>query len=232
MEPIIELAKIRKVYPSGAGEAVALDSVDLVVERGEFMALAGPSGSGKTSLLDIAGALDEPSSGRVRVAGRDLAGLRDRELARMRNECIGFVFQSFNLVPSLTVAENVELPLRLSGKWRGRRLEARSTGELLEAVGLAELASRLPGQLSGGQRQRVAVARALAARPELVLADEPTANLDSKTGKAVVELMKSLNARYGTTFLFSTHDPAVMAEAARLVRLSDGKIVSDSGEEP
>jgi putative ABC transport system ATP-binding protein len=150
----------------------------------------------------------------------------------MRNECIGFVFQSFNLVPSLTVAENVELPLRLSGKWRGRRLEAPSTGELLEAVGLAELASRLPGQLSGGQRQRVAVARALAARPELVLADEPTANLDSKTGKAVVELMKSLNARYGTTFLFSTHDPAVMAEAARLVRLSDGKIVSDSGDRP
>jgi len=232
MEPIIELAKIRKVYPSGGGEAVALDSVDLVVGRGEFVALAGPSGSGKTSLLDIAGALDEPSSGRVRVAGRDLGGLGDRELARMRNECIGFVFQSFNLVPSLTVAENVELPLRLSSKWRGRGPEARPIAELLEAVGLEGLASRLPGQLSGGQRQRVAVARALAARPELVLADEPTANLDSKMGRAVVELMKSLNARYGTTFLFSTHDPAVMGEAARLVRLSDGRVVSDTGARP
>jgi putative ABC transport system ATP-binding protein len=232
MEPIIELAKIRKVYPSGGGEAVALDSVDLIVERGDFIALAGPSGSGKTSLLDIAGALDEPSSGRVRVAGRNLGGLGDRELARMRNECIGFVFQSFNLVHSLTVAENVELPLRLSRKWRGGRREAESTGELLEAVGLDGLASRLPGQLSGGQRQRVAVARALAARPELVLADEPTANLDSKTGRAVIELMKSLNARYGTTFLFSTHDPAVMGEAARLVRLSDGRIVSDTGVQP
>jgi len=184
----------------------------------------GPSGSGKTSLLNIAGALDRPSAGRVLVVGRELSELKDSELARLRNEALGFVFQSFNLVPALTLAENVELPLRLSSKWRGRKAEAPAIAELIEAVGLAGLEGRFPRQLSGGQRQRVAVARALAGRPALVLADEPTANLDSRTGESLMGLMRELNERRGATFLFSTHDPAMMSHASRIIRLVDGRI--------
>lgn len=229
MSRIVEFEKVGKRYGSGASgepESAALSSVDLEIEEGDFVALVGPSGSGKTTLLNIAGALDSPSSGRARICGRDPSGLSDRELARLRNEELGFVFQSFNLLPALTVFENVELPLRLSRKWRGRRAEKEAIEELIAAVGLGGFASRFPRQLSGGQRQRAAVARALAGRPALVIADEPTANLDHLRGEEVMALMRSLNAERGTTFLYSTHDPAMMAFAARTVRLVDGEIES------
>jgi len=231
MDSVIEMAEVGKDYELGSSRMRALAGISLKVGSGEFVALAGPSGSGKTTLLNIAGALDRPSSGSVEIGGRNLAGLGDRELARLRNESLGFVFQSFNLVPALTVAENVELPLRLSGKWRGRRAEAAGLEELIAAVGLAGLGKRFPRELSGGQRQRVAVARALAARPRLVLADEPTANLDSATGASVVDLMKSLNVQRGVTFVISTHDPAVMARTRRLVRLVDGRVEEDRIQE-
>lgn len=231
MDSVIEMAEVEKDYELGSSRMRALAGISLSIGAGEFVALAGPSGSGKTTLLNIAGALDRPSSGRVEIGGKSLAGLGDKELARLRNECLGFVFQSFNLVPALTVAENVELPLRLSGKWRGRRTEADGLEALIAAVGLAGLGKRFPRELSGGQRQRVAVARALAARPRLILADEPTANLDSATGASVVDLMRSLNARQGVTFVISTHDPAVMARARRLVRLVDGRVAEDNLQE-
>jgi putative ABC transport system ATP-binding protein len=226
MSSIVEFKGVSKSYSTGGGVrgTAALSLVDLSIEEGEFVALVGPSGSGKTSLLNIAGALDRPSAGTVLIRGRELSGLGDGELARLRNETLGFVFQSFNLVPSLTVAENVELPLRLSSKWRGRKAEGPAIAGLLDAVGLGDLAARFPRELSGGQRQRVAVARALAGRPALVLADEPTANLDRRTGESLMELMRALNAQRGATFLFSTHDPAMMAHASRIVRLADGRI--------
>ena len=237
MSAILEFVDVCKSYsPGGNGRAeaapAALSRVDLSIAEGEFVALVGPSGSGKTSLLNIAGALDKPSSGSVLVCGRDPSKLKDRELARLRNESLGFVFQSFNLIPALTVAENVEIPLRLSPKWRGRKAEAPAIAELLRAVGLEGLASRFPRELSGGQRQRVAVARALAGRPRLILADEPTANLDHRTGEALMELMRSLNAQKGLTFLFSTHDPAMMAHASRILRLVDGSIAADTRASP
>jgi ABC-type antimicrobial peptide transport system, ATPase component len=237
MSPIVQFEGVSKSYSESKGRnarrgeaaravatAAALSSIDLSIGEGEFVALVGPSGSGKTTLLNIAGALDEPSSGKALVCGAELAGLGDRARARLRNEELGFVFQSFNLIPALTVAENVELPLRLSSKWRGRRAEAAAIAELIAAVGLSGLESRFPPELSGGQRQRVAVARALAAKPRLVLADEPTANLDRRTGESLMALMRGLNAERGVTFLFSTHDPAMMAYASRLVRLADGRI--------
>jgi putative ABC transport system ATP-binding protein len=233
MSPIVEFRGVNKRYEQARGDAgrAALAGVDAAIEGGEFVALAGPSGSGKTTFLNLAGALDRPSSGSVRLGGRELSSLGDRELARLRNEELGFVFQSFNLVPSLTAFENVELPLRLSDKWRGRRAERGTVEELIAAVGLAGLEGRFPRELSGGQRQRVAVARALAGRPRLVLADEPTANLDHRMGSELMRLMKSLNAERGVTFLFSTHDPAMMAEASRTIRLVDGSIAED-GVEP
>jgi putative ABC transport system ATP-binding protein len=231
MDSIVQMAEVEKSYELGSSRARALGGVSLEIGRGEFVALAGPSGSGKTTLLNLAGALDRPSAGSVRIEGRELAGLGDKGLAELRNESIGFIFQSFNLVPALTVAENVELPLRLSRKWKGRRAEAADLAALIAAVGLEGFEGRFPRELSGGQRQRVAVARALAARPALVLADEPTANLDSATGAAVVELMKSLNAERGVTFLISTHDASVMAKARRLVRLVDGMVAEDSRPE-
>jgi putative ABC transport system ATP-binding protein len=203
-----------------------LAGVSLGIGKGEFIALAGPSGSGKTTLLTLAGTLDRPTAGRVCLLGDDLGVLNKRELAHLRNERIGFVFQSFNLLPALTVEENVELPLRLSGEWKGRKLGRPGIQALLAAVGLEGYGGRFPRELSGGQRQRVAVARALSASPELVLADEPTANLDSSTGAALVALMRAMNRERGVTFVFSTHDPAVMAEAGRVIRLRDGLVVN------
>ena len=226
MESIIDFTDVEKSYSLGGSEIRALAGVSLRIERGEFVALAGPSGSGKTTLLTLAGALDRPTSGRVQFMGVDLGGLSKKALAQLRNKRIGFVFQSFNLLPALTVEENVELPLRLAGEWKGKKLGGPDIRALLAAVGLEGYEGRFPRELSGGQRQRVAVARALSAAPELVLADEPTANLDSSTGAALVALMRSLNRERGVTFVFSTHDPAVMAEAGRIIRLRDGLIVS------
>ena len=222
-ELIVEAVDVAKVYQLGKTEVHALRHVDLVVERGEFLSIAGPSGSGKTTLLNLIGGVDVPSSGTVRVDGEDTSKLTERALTRLRLDHIGFIFQTFNLVAVLTVFQNVEFPLLLQGRMTSEE-RRRRVNELLEAVGLASHARHRPSELSGGQRQRVAVARALVTRPPLVLADEPTANLDSQTGGAIVDLMRDMNRRDGTTFIFSTHDPRVMGRAHRVLHLADGRL--------
>ena len=223
-EPIVAARDVAKVYQLGKTEVHALRHVDLVVERGEFLSIAGPSGSGKTTLLNLIGGVDVPTSGTVWVDGEDTSKLTERALTRLRLDHIGFIFQTFNLVAVLTVFQNVEFPLLLQGRMTSDE-RRRRVNELLESVGLADHARHRPSELSGGQRQRVAVARALVARPPLVLADEPTANLDSKTGGTIIDLMREMNLRDGTTFIFSTHDPKVMAHASAIVRLEDGRVV-------
>ena len=222
MPAAISLRSVSKSYPSAEARLQVLRGVDLDVGAGEFAVVAGPSGSGKSTLLNLMGALDHPDSGSVRIDGADLAGQSDRALAGLRNEKIGFVFQSFHLVPVLTAVENVAWPLFLKGMARGPRM-ARSK-ELLERVGLAAHMHRTPGRLSGGQRQRVAIARALACDPRIVLADEPTGNLDRKTAQALMELFASLNRDEGVTFVFSTHDPMVASYAGRRLHLVEGTI--------
>jgi putative ABC transport system ATP-binding protein len=222
---ICELRDVTKEYGTGDARVAALKGVSLAVEPGEFTVISGPSGSGKTTLFNLVGCLDKPTRGTVRLEDHDVVGLSAGALAKLRARRIGFVFQSFNLIPVFTAVENVELALQLAGD-NGSDRRARAQAALAE-VGLADLAHRRPNQLSGGQQQRVAIARALVKRPALVIADEPTANLDSKTGEAVVELMRSMNQKLGATFLFSTHDPAVMAHAQREVKLHDGEIVDD-----
>ena len=225
---IISVRDVSKVYLLGKTEVHALRGVSLDVEAGEFLSIAGPSGSGKTTLLNLVGCVDTPSAGTVTVAGQDTSRLSERALTSLRLHQIGFIFQSFNLVAVLDVFQNVEFPLLLQGgltaKARAARVEA-----LLEAVGIRGHARHRPSELSGGQRQRVAVARALVTRPKLVLADEPTANLDSQTGQNIVDLMRDMNRKDGTTFLFSTHDPRVMSHASAIVRIADGAI---AGREP
>jgi putative ABC transport system ATP-binding protein len=221
---VATLRGVGRHYDTDAGRVVALAAVELDVERGELLAIAGPSGSGKSTLLGLLGALDRPSAGEVVVDGVALAALDARQLALLRRDKIGFVFQAYNLIPVLTAEENVEYVMLLQGLPEAeRRARARA---MLAEVGLAELAQRRPPELSGGQQQRVAVARALAARPALILADEPTANLDSATAAALLELMLGLNRSHGTTFVFSTHDPMVMERAGRVVHLRDGRVVS------
>ena len=226
---IVEARGLEKVYRQGAIEVPALRGVDLSISAGEFTVLAGSSGSGKTTMLNLIGALDVPTSGSLKVDGKELSQLSGKELARMRLERIGFVFQAYNLVPVLTAYENAEYVLLLQGVNPAERKERVMT--LLKAVGLEGMEHRRPSELSGGQQQRVAVARAIAAGPTLVLADEPTANLDSKTGTELVEMMNRLNTEQGVTFLFSSHDPKVIKRAARVVELQDGAVVSDSGAE-
>jgi putative ABC transport system ATP-binding protein len=223
-EPLIETRALRKVYRQGKLEVEALRSIDLVIERGEFTVLAGPSGSGKSTLLNLVGALDAPSGGVLKVAGRDLGALTARERAHFRRDQIGFVFQAYNLLPVLSALENAELVLQLQGRPAN---ECRERAErLLRAVGLGDLMRRLPAELSGGQQQRVAVARAMAPVPSLVLADEPTANLDSRTGEALLDQMVELNRVHGITFLFSSHDTKVIDRARRVVHLTDGQVTS------
>ena len=221
---MIRLDAVSRVYGSGASASVALDRISLEVGRGEFGAIAGPSGSGKTTLLNLIGALDAPTSGSVRIGGREIAGLDGDALADLRLERIGFVFQSFNLIPVLSAAENVELPLlfRRGLSARERRERARSS---FERVGLAGKEDRRPSELSGGERQRVAVARALAGEPAIVLADEPTANLDHETGAGVIALMREMNRERGATFLYATHDPELIRLAGRVIALRDGRLV-------
>jgi putative ABC transport system ATP-binding protein len=223
-DPIVDAEDVAKVYQLGKTEVHALRHVDLRVERGEFLSIAGPSGSGKTTLLNLIGGVDVPSSGTVRVDGEDTSRLTERALTRLRLDHIGFIFQTFNLVAVLNVFQNVEFPLLLQGTMTSEERRKR-VGTLLDAVGLADHARHRPSELSGGQRQRVAVARALVAHPPLVLADEPTANLDSRTGATIIDLMREMNRRDGTTFIFSTHDPKVMAHASAIVRLEDGRVV-------
>jgi len=225
MTSIVSIKQATKDYHLGKVVVQALRGVSLDVEEGEFLSIAGPSGSGKTTLLNLIGCVDTPTSGTVVVAGSDIGKLDDRELTKLRLDTIGFIFQSFNLVNVLDVFRNVELPLLLQ-----RKLSANQRSErvmhLLDRVGLKDFVKHRPSELSGGQRQRVAIARALVTRPKLVLADEPTANLDSVTGQNILDLMKELNRTEKTTFIFSTHDARVMAHASTLVRLADGKLES------
>ncbi len=226
MNTVAQLIGIERTYTIGDVEVHALRGVDLEIEEGAFLSIAGPSGSGKTTVLNILGALDKPTAGEVRIDGSPTSGLSARELADFRNTHLGFVFQTFNLIPVLTVRENVELPLQLVGI--GSKAQRREMVEqLLTEVGLATMMDRRPNELSGGQQQRVAVARALVKRPTLVLADEPTANLDSTTSHDLMGLMQNMNRMHDTTFVFSTHDPLVMEYATRIVRLRDGKVESD-----
>jgi len=224
---IVSLKELTKDYGEGEVVTRALRGVDLTLEPGDFTAMAGPSGSGKSTLLNIIGGLDRPTSGRVEVEGRDVGSLSRTELSRLRRDRIGFIFQAYNLIPVLTVLENAEYVLMLQGMPADERRE-RVRG-ILQEVGLEGLEHRFPRELSGGQQQRVAIARAVASEPALVLADEPTANVDSKTARSLLDLMRRLNEEKGATFLFSTHDHAVMRQARRLLLLTDGRISHDGG---
>lgn len=224
MNAIVSIRDVVKEYELGQTVVQALRGVSLEVQKGEFLSIAGPSGSGKTTLLNLIGCVDTATRGVVEVAGKDTAKLSERALTELRLNTIGFIFQSFNLVSVLTVFQNVEFPLLLQRKL-GTKERRDKVMQLLEQVGLHTHAKHRPSELSGGQRQRVAVARALVTDPLLVLADEPTANLDSATGNQIIDLMKTLNQQKGTTFIFSTHDHKVMQHANAVIRLADGKVL-------
>jgi len=221
---VIEIKGLYKDYNSDGLAVHALNGIDLSIKKGEFTAIAGPSGSGKTTLLNIIGGIDRAGRGDVQVAGKYLNGMNPRELSDLRLNSIGFIFQAYNLIPVLTAVENVEYVLLLQGADKKERRERAES--ILCAVGLEKELKRKPAEMSGGQQQRVAVARAMVSNPEIILADEPTANLDQSTGSALLDLMKSLNKERGITFLFSTHDSMVMKRAGRLVNLRDGRIVA------
>lgn len=224
-ESAVHTDEVWKVFEQEAEEVQAVRGITLTIERGEFTALAGPSGSGKTTLLNLIGGLTRPSRGRVLVAGRDLTEMSNHEMAKLRLEQVGFVFQAYNLLPVLTAMENAEFPLLLQGMEEEER--HRRVRKIFERTGLGGLEDRRPGKLSGGQQQRVAVVRAVVAKPALVLADEPTANLDSAASEALLDIMLELNRDLGTTFVFATHDSRVMERSRRLVRMVDGSISSD-----
>ena len=220
---VVRVEHVCKDYRLGEQTVRALDDVSLSIEQGVFLAIAGPSGSGKSTLLNLIGCIDTPTSGRILIDGKDVSGQSPDQLADLRARTIGFVFQTFNLLPVLSAQENVEYPL-LQMRELGRDERRARVAKMLEIVGLARFARHRPNQLSGGQRQRVAIARALVTRPRLVLADEPTANLDHQTGEGILTLMQEINRRSGTTFIFSTHDRKVMSKANRLVRIEDGRV--------
>lgn len=226
---MVEVKELHKDYKVGKVLFPALRGVNTVIQNGEFTAIAGPSGSGKTTLLNIIGCLDSPTSGTVYIDGTDTGTLTTREKANLRKNQIGFVFQTFNLIPVLTAFENVEIPLLLLDM-KANENRDRVVG-ILEEVGLAEYINRKPNEMSGGQQQRVAIARALVKHPSLVLADEPTANLDSTTAREILELMQELNRKFLTTFVFSTHDQLVMDYAERIISLRDGMVVDDKRKE-
>ena len=222
---VIQLQDVTRVYRVGEVETPALRGVTLDIDDGEFTAVVGPSGSGKTTMLQLIGCLDKPTNGTVHINERDVTRLNTNKRADLRKETIGFVFQFFALIPGLSAYENVELPLLLTGVKKAERRER--VAELLEAVGLSDRARHRPDQMSGGEQQRVAIARALATHPVLVLADEPTANLDTENGHQVMEIMQRLNEETGTTFVFATHDPRVIPFARRVVTLRDGLVVAN-----
>jgi len=226
---LLEAQALKKIYATRGVVVHALDGVDLTIGEGEFTALAGPSGSGKTTLLNVLGALDTPTSGSVDLDGQRLAELSSTELAELRLRKIGFVFQAYNLIPVFSARENVEFVMELQGVPAAARRERAAA--VLAEVGLSELKDKRPLEMSGGQQQRVAVARAIVSHPRLVLADEPTANLDSDTAQKLLDLMLELNRERGVTFLFSTHDPLVMRSARRVVRLTDGRVNADQRKE-
>jgi len=222
---VLELKNVHKIYSSTHVEVHAVNGVDLEFESGEFAAIVGPSGSGKTTLLNMIGGLDKPSQGQILIDGTDLSTLKPSKVIDFRMRHIGFIFQSYNLIPVLTASENIEFIMNLQ-KWPKEKRNNR-TMELLKSVGLADRIKSRPAELSGGQQQRIAVARALASKPKFILADEPTANLDSKSTQSLLEIMEKLNRDENITFIFSTHDARVMQKARRVITLEDGKVVSD-----
>ncbi|MCJ7664628.1 MAG: ABC transporter ATP-binding protein [Desulfobacterales bacterium] len=220
---LIEMQNIKKDYLLGETVVHALQGIDLQIDKGEFIGIWGPSGSGKTTLLNLIGAIDEPTEGKLMVAGKDVHSLSDNRRSELRNETIGYIFQGFNLVPVLSALENVMLPLQINGT-SSREAKTKALNRLAE-VGISELAHHRPAKMSGGQQQRVAIARALVNDPSLVIADEPTANLDSETARMIIAIMRELNEKDEITFIFSTHDQRLLGEVKRLVRLEDGRIV-------
>jgi len=220
---LLEVEKLNKTYHSGSVDFQALRDIDLKIQKGEFTAIVGPSGSGKTTLLNCIGCIDSADNGSVRLDGENILGKSSKELAILRRENFGFIFQTYNLIPVLDVFENIELPLKLLKKYSDEEISSRIMN-ILDEVGLNGLEKRRPLELSGGQQQRVSVARALIKEPRVILADEPTANLDSVTGEAIVDLMKELNTKKEITFIFSTHDQLIMNHARRLVHIHDGRI--------
>ncbi len=222
---LIQTEKLGKTYRSEAVDVEAVSDVSLNFEQGEFTAIVGPSGSGKTTLLNLLGGLDHPSAGRLLIDGKDIGQLSESELIAFRLHNIGFVFQSYNLIPVFTVEENISFLMELQGRCKEERKQR--ADELLKVIGLADRARSRPANLSGGEQQRVAVARALAAKPRFVLADEPTANLDTKSAENLLDMMMRLNREENTTFIFSTHDPRVMAKANRIITLEDGRMIKE-----
>jgi len=222
---IIEIKDLSKIYDGSQIEVRAVDGINLTFEKGEFTAIVGPSGSGKTTFLNLLGGLDDPTAGEVIVDGVNIGNLSAGRIIDFRLRNIGFIFQAYNLIPVLSAEENVEFIMELQGKTKKERKER--SNELLEAVGLAERRSSRPAKLSGGQQQRVAVARALASKPKFVLADEPTANLDSRSAENLLDIMENLNRDENITFIFSTHDPRVVRKARRVITLEDGKVLKD-----
>jgi putative ABC transport system ATP-binding protein len=227
---VVDLQDVRKQYMLGETRVDALRGVSLRIERGEFLAIAGPSGAGKSTILNMIGCIDTPSQGKVLIDGREVEALNDTELTRIRRNKIGFIFQSFNLVAVLNVYENIEFPLLLQRTLPKRERE-QAVVRVIEEVGLSDRIYNKPSELSGGQRQRVAIARALVTRPLIVLADEPTANLDSDTGHRIVELMRTINEAEKTTFIFSTHDAHIMEHARRIVNIRDGLFTGEERKE-
>ena len=225
MTAIVECKGITKHYRQGSIDVSALRGIDLTIEKGDFASLAGPSGSGKTTFLNIVGGLDRPTEGSVNIDGEDLTGLDNEALADLRLRKIGFVFQAYNLIPVLSAVENVEFTLQLMEVPADER--RKRAKKMLQQVGLEGMENRRPSKLSGGQQQRVAVARALASRPSIVLADEPTANLDTKTAEDLISLMSDLNERFGVTFLMATHDDRVISRTRRHIVIADGRVASD-----
>ena len=226
-EPAIEAVDVRRSYRTGGTEVEALRGVDLTIDEGEYLAIVGPSGSGKSTLMHLLGCLDRPTSGRLRIGGRDIADLSQTELARVRNAEIGFVFQSFQLLARTTALDNVALPLVYRGI--GAKARRALAAEALQAVGLGHRLRHRPNELSGGEQQRVAIARALIGGPRILLADEPTGNLDTRTGREVMEVLEALNADRGVAVVLVTHDPEVAGQTRRQVRIRDGLIEADSG---
>jgi putative ABC transport system ATP-binding protein len=226
--PIVSVKDVHKIYPLGKTEVHAVKGVSFDITAGDFISIAGPSGSGKSTILNIIGCIDTPSEGSVQIDGTATSGMNDDDITKLRHRVVGFIFQNFNLVPVLNVFENIEFPLLLDKSTRGEKKERQEWIDyLIGEVGLDKWRTHKPFELSGGQRQRVAIARALVTKPQIVLADEPTANLDSVTGEAIIELMKKVNKDLGTTFIFSTHDQTIVDIADHVIRLKDGVIVKN-----
>jgi putative ABC transport system ATP-binding protein len=223
---VVSVRGVKKMYPLGKTEVWALRGIDFDLSRGDFISIAGPSGSGKTTMLNLLGCLDTPTEGEVFLEGVSTRSLTDNQITDLRHQVIGFIFQSFNLIPVLSVRENVEFPLLIGAGSRSAP-DQEWIDHLIDAVGLADWSRHKPNELSGGQRQRVAIARSLVNKPRIVMADEPTANLDSKTGEAIITLMKRISAELGTTFIFSTHDQRIVDTADHVMRLLDGVVIEN-----